>query len=73
MVLPFAPCLAEQGGNAADTSVSATMVKEKAEAEALPKPRIKYRNGPVCMCNTGMSEAEIQAGQKNALRNNTPH
>lgn len=63
IVLPFAPCLAEQDGSGANNSVSAsTVVREK--AETLPKPRIKYRNGPVCMCNTGLSEAEIQAGQK---------
>ncbi len=32
------------------------------EKETKPRlPRLKYRNGPVCMCNDGLSEAEIQA------------
>jgi hypothetical protein len=26
--------------------------------------RLKFRDGPVCMCSRGMSEADIQAGMK---------
>ena len=29
--------------------------------------RLKFRNGPVCMCSTGQSEKEIQEGQKRKL------
>ncbi|MCW9012267.1 MAG: hypothetical protein OQL06_00675 [Gammaproteobacteria bacterium] len=36
----------------------------EAEKQARPAPRLKYRKGPVCMCNRGMSEAEIQAAMK---------
>jgi len=31
------------------------------EEKKLKRPRLKYRRGPVCMCNDGLSEVEIQA------------
>ncbi len=27
-------------------------------------PRLKYKNGPVCMCAKGLGEKEIQAGNR---------
>jgi hypothetical protein len=29
-----------------------------------PSSRLKYRNGPVCMCSGGLSEADIRGAQK---------
>ncbi len=67
LVFPFMPCLAEQS----DEGVKAlsTVVVDPAEERAISsgkdkvfkRPRLKYRRGPVCMCNDGLSEAEIQA------------
>lgn len=62
LVVPGAASQAEPVVVTAKPTVSASRVPEKNQ-ESL-KPRIKYRNGPVCMCNGGMSEAEIQAGMK---------
>ncbi|MBE9559308.1 MAG: hypothetical protein IMF15_00900 [Proteobacteria bacterium] len=67
LVLPCTPCLAEQSDN--DATASSVDTVEHAEEstvvqEKIKKPRrsrLKYRNGPVCMCSGGLSEAEIQA------------
>ena len=35
---------------------------EKGKANS--SPRLKFKNGPVCMCAKGLSEKDIQAGKK---------
>ncbi len=67
LLFPFMPCLAEQSDK--DAKALSTAVVDSSEANAiilekekkLKRPRLKYRRGPVCMCNDGLSEAEIQA------------
>lgn len=43
-----------------ETSQATTEVKEQEKK----RPRLKYKKGPVCMCNEGMSEADIQEAMK---------
>ncbi len=62
LAVPGVASQAEPVAVTAKPAAAAARVSEKNQ-EPL-KPRIKYRNGPVCMCNGGMSEAEIQAGMK---------
>ena len=67
LVLPCMPCLAEQSDKDAKTPSAVTVdygeesrvIQE--EEKKSRRPRLKYRKGPVCMCNDGLSEAEIQA------------
>jgi len=67
LVLPCTPCLAEQSDK--DATASSVDTVERAEEsvvikQEIKKPRrsrLKYRNGPVCMCSGGLSEKEIQA------------
>lgn len=67
LVLPGMPCLAEQSDKDGKTS-SAIVVDDgkantdiKGEKRKSGWPRLKYRKGPVCMCNDGLSEADIQS------------
>ena len=60
LLLPCMPCLADQTGRDAETSSATTAQLENEQK----RPRLKYRNGPVCMCSQGMSEADIQAAKK---------
>lgn len=67
VVLLSVPYTASQAGSAdvkAEAVVTTTASQVPETNPQVLKPRIKYRNGPVCMCNGGMSEAEIQAGIK---------
>jgi hypothetical protein len=32
-----------------------------------PSSRLKYRHGPVCMCNGGLSESDISRGQSSPV------
>ena len=67
LVLPGMPCLAEQSEK--DAKISSAIVADDAEANIeiegekrkSGRPRLKYRKGPVCMCNDGLSEADIQS------------
>lgn len=34
------------------------------EASQTQRPRLKYRDGPVCICVTGMSEQDIRAANQ---------
>lgn len=67
LVLPCMPCLAEQSDRDAKTPSAVTVdygeesTVIQGEEKKSRRPRLKYRNGPVCMCNDGLSEAEIQA------------
>lgn len=67
LVLPCMPCLAEQSDKDAKTPSAVTVdhgeqgTVIQGERKKPRRPRLKYRNGPVCMCNDGLSEAEIQA------------
>ncbi len=76
LVLPCMPCLAEQSDKDAKAS-PAVVVDHEDESKALAekekksrRPRLKYRNGPVCMCNEGLSEADIQAAWEKAILEN---
>ena len=67
LVFPFTSCLAEQSDKDAKTQ-SAVIAEQgnesaviKGEEKKSKRPRLKFRNGPVCMCNDGLSEEEIQA------------
>jgi hypothetical protein len=67
LVLPCMPCLAEQSDKGAKSPSAVTadhggesaVIQEKEKKSK--RPRLKYRNGPVCMCNDGLSEEEIHA------------
>lgn len=57
-------CFAQQtDGQIVETGQATTEVKD----EEKQRPRLKYRKGPVCMCIDGMSEADIQAAEKERL------
>jgi len=67
LVLPGMPCLAEQSEKETETP-SAIKVELAGDSKLIEKDkkkprksRLKYRNGPVCMCSGGLSEADIQA------------
>lgn len=60
LMSPCMPCLADQAGKDAEPPSSTTTEVTKEQK----RPRLKYRNGPVCMCSQGMSEADIQAAKK---------
>ncbi|MCW8853998.1 MAG: hypothetical protein OQK76_10965 [Gammaproteobacteria bacterium] len=56
------------GQSAADTDndessvIATSQAQNVGNQEKKSRPsRLKYRNGPACMCNDGMSEADIQA------------
>ena len=67
LVFAFMPCLAQSSDK--DVKALSTAVVDSVEERAIisveekkaRRPRLKYRRGPVCMCNDGLSEAEIQA------------
>lgn len=67
LVLPSMPCSAESSDKDAKTSSAITVDKGKANTKIQEEkrkpgwPRLKYRKGPVCMCNDGLSEADIQS------------
>ncbi len=67
LVLPGMSCLAEQSDKGAKTSSAVSVDDGKANTKIQGEkrksgwPRLKYRNGPVCMCNDGLSEADIQS------------
>jgi len=67
LVFPGTLCLAEPldkdaktpSAITADHGAKSTVIQ--GDEKKSRRPRLKYRNGPVCMCNDGLSEAEIQA------------
>ena len=67
LVLPCMPCLAVQTdkGGKTPSAVTAEYGDEskvtQVEEKKSKRPRLKFRNGPVCMCSGGLSEKEIQA------------
>jgi hypothetical protein len=46
-----------------EPSLSATTSSALAN-EAVPKKRLRFRNGPVCMCADGLTEDDILASQE---------
>lgn len=54
LVLVSMPVVAEQ--KVAGETPAAKTDKQKV-------PRLKYRNGPVCMCNSGLSEEDIRRAE----------
>ena len=67
LVLSGMSCLAEQPDKDIKTSSVIAVDEDKGNTEIQGEkrksgwPRLKYRNGPVCMCNDGLSEADIQS------------
>ena len=49
-------------------AVETRQVTTEINDEETQRPRLKYRKGPVCMCNDGMSEADIQAAERKRLQ-----
>ncbi len=47
---------ASSGPSAADS--------EQASTESQPRKRLRFRDGPVCMCGDGLKESDIAAGRE---------
>ena len=52
----------EQGGS--DTQAQKLTPQSQPEAEKQPRKRLRFRDGPVCMCADGLSENDILESQK---------
>ena len=52
------------GPDAAAQPATAQSGSMEREVPATPSKRLKYRRGPVCMCNSGLSEQEIEAAER---------
>ena len=57
------PLVAEQTG----TSAELPAIDEAAQ-QSQGRNRLRFRNGPVCMCSSGMSEQDIQRAQERQRR-----
>jgi hypothetical protein len=60
--------LATGGAFAAHESQEHGAGSSMAETTAAPRNRLRFRNGPVCMCTLGMSEEDIQRAQSERRR-----
>lgn len=69
IVMLVGPCMAEQSAADTDNDEPSEITASKAQnagnqEKKSRRSRLKYRDGPVCMCNDGMSEADIQAAME---------
>ncbi|HDP89663.1 MAG TPA: hypothetical protein ENN42_06880 [Thioalkalivibrio sp.] len=62
-LLLAAPLLADEGRGGEDRQDARTA---EAQTESRPSPggRLRFRDGPVCMCSQGMSEEDIQRSRE---------
>lgn len=58
-------CFAQEADS--ETLIKPVETKVEGQDQEQWRPRLKFRKGPVCMCNGGMSEADIQAAMKKRL------
>ena len=57
------PALAQADGRAQDRGAVATQAENATEAPQR-RGRLRFRDGPVCMCSQGMSEEDIQRAER---------
>lgn len=65
LALSGSPCLAQQS-DSGESRWKITLTEVGEDKDGIPEsrqPRLKFRNGPVCMCADGLSEADIRAAE----------
>jgi hypothetical protein len=66
--LPAAGYAAHEEGSGGDHGADARSAGQP-EEDAPRRGRLRFRDGPVCMCSLGMSEEDIQRAQEERKRN----
>ncbi|ACL71174.1 hypothetical protein Tgr7_0070 [Thioalkalivibrio sulfidiphilus HL-EbGr7] len=57
------PAMAQADGRTQDRGAEATQAENVTEAPQR-RGRLRFRDGPVCMCSQGMSEEDIQRAER---------